>query len=44
MTAFDTADLERTESFKSAKIDKILQKPIKLSALKNIIEEIFTER
>lgn len=38
MTAFDTADLESSESYQTAKIDKVLQKPIKLSTLKKIIE------
>jgi DNA-binding NtrC family response regulator len=39
MTAFDTLDLENTEAYQSAKIDRTIQKPIKLTALKNIIEE-----
>lgn len=41
MTAFDTADLESSESYQSAKIDRIFQKPIKLSALNSLIEETF---
>jgi CheY-like chemotaxis protein len=39
ITAFDTADIESHESYKSAKINKILQKPIKLSLLRKIIEQ-----
>ena len=39
ITAFDTADLESSEAYQSAKIDKVIQKPIKLSILKKIIEE-----
>ena len=39
ITAFDTADLESGEAYQSAKIDKVIQKPIKLSILKKIIEE-----
>jgi len=39
ITAFDTADIEENESYQSAKIDRILQKPIKLSLLKESIEE-----
>ena len=41
MTAFDTADLERSETYQYAKIDRIIQKPIRLAALKKIIEETF---
>jgi len=37
--SFDTADFEHNELYQSAKIDKILQKPIKLSSLKKVIEE-----
>ena len=39
ITAFDTADLESSEAYQSAKIDTVIQKPIKLSNLKKIIEE-----
>jgi two-component SAPR family response regulator len=39
ITAFDTADLKSSEAYQSAKIDKVVQKPIKLSILKKIIEE-----
>ena len=39
MTAFDTADLESSETYQYAKIDRIIQKPIRLAALKKIIEE-----
>ena len=41
ITAFDTADLEHSEIYQSARIDRIFQKPIKLSVLKGIIEEEF---
>lgn len=39
ITAFDSVDLESNEAYQSAKIDKVIQKPIKLSFLKKIIEE-----
>jgi two-component SAPR family response regulator len=39
ITAFDTADLEKSEAYQSAKIDKVIQKPIRLSILKKLIEE-----
>lgn len=39
ITAFDTTDLESSEAYQSAKIDKVIQKPIKLSNLKKMIEE-----
>ena len=38
ITAFDIADIQDNESYKQAKIDKIVQKPLKLSLLKKIIE------
>lgn len=41
ITAFDTVELESNESYQSAKVDKVLQKSINLSALKKIIEETF---
>ena len=42
MTAFDTDELENNETYQSAKINRIIQKPIKLSVLKKIIEETFS--
>lgn len=42
ITAFETADLESIETYQSAKIDRVIQKPIKLSILKNIIDETFS--
>lgn len=39
ITAFDTNGLESSEIYQSARIDKILQKPIKLAVLKKIVEE-----
>ncbi len=44
MTAFETADLESNEVYQSARIDRIIQKPLKLSTLKNIIEEAFNSK
>jgi DNA-binding response OmpR family regulator len=44
MTAFDTNDLEKSESYRSARIDKLIQKPIKLGVLKMIIEETSRKR
>ncbi len=41
ITAFDIADLENNSSYQSAIIDKTFQKPIKLSALTNIIKQTF---
>jgi two-component SAPR family response regulator len=42
ITAFETADLESSETYRSAKIDRVIQKPIKLSVLNNIIDETFS--
>ena len=39
ITAFDTNGLESSEIYQSARIYKILQKPIKLAVLKKIVEE-----
>jgi hypothetical protein len=36
MTAFNIADIENQNQYKSAKIDGLIQKPIKLSILKDI--------
>jgi DNA-binding response OmpR family regulator len=38
MTAFDIADIENQIQYKSAKIDGLFQKPIKLSILKDIFK------
>ena len=38
MTAFDIADIENQNQYKSAKIDGLIQKPIKLSILKDIFK------
>ncbi len=38
-TAFDIADIESNKAYKMAKIDMILQKPIKLSLLRKVIEQ-----
>lgn len=39
MTAFDTADLKDNEDFKKAKIDRLIQKPIRFADLKQMINE-----
>ncbi len=38
ITAFDISDIQLNESYKQAKIDKIVQKPLKLTSLNKIIE------
>ena len=38
MTAFDTADLKENEDFKKAKIDRLIQKPVHLAALRQMIK------
>ena len=38
-TAFDIADIKDYEDYQKAKIDKVLQKPIKFSTLKKFIEQ-----
>lgn len=40
ITAFELDDLNKSMQFVNAKIDKIIQKPIKLSKLKKEIDEI----
>ena len=44
ITAFDITDLENNSSYQSAIIDKTFQKPIKLSALTNIIKQTFDNK
>jgi two-component system, cell cycle response regulator CpdR len=39
ITAFATEDLENRQDFKAAKVDRIIQKPLKLSKLKEIIKQ-----
>ena len=39
MTAFDTADLKNNEDFKKAKFDRLIQKPVRLSDLRRMINE-----
>ena len=39
MTAFDTQGLEDSEDFKIAKIDRLLQKPIRFSDLREMIND-----
>lgn len=42
ITAFDISDINDNLEFQSAKIERIIQKPIKLSNLKKIISQIWT--
>lgn len=39
MTAFDISDLESDSDFKSAKIDRLIQKPIRFSELREMIND-----
>jgi DNA-binding NtrC family response regulator len=39
ISAFDTSDLENNSEYKSAKIERVIQKPIKLSILKEILTD-----
>ncbi|WP_458745964.1 response regulator [Candidatus Nitrosocosmicus sp. T] len=39
MTAFETKDLEDREDFKNAKIDRLIQKPIRFSELREMIND-----
>ena len=39
MTAFETLELEDSEDFKIAKIDRLLQKPIRFSELREMIND-----
>jgi response regulator RpfG family c-di-GMP phosphodiesterase len=39
ITAFDITDLENNNSFKNAKIERIIQKPIRYALLKKIIDQ-----
>jgi two-component system, cell cycle response regulator CpdR len=39
VTAFATEDLENRPDFKAAKVDRIIQKPLKFSKLKEIIKQ-----
>lgn len=41
ITAFDISDIQNQNKYKSAKLTKVIQKPIKLSLLKNMINEIY---
>lgn len=43
ITAFDTADLENSEFYQKARIDRIVHKPIKLSELGKLVEETFNK-
>jgi len=37
ISAFDTSDLENNGNYKSAKIERVIQKPIKFSILKEVL-------
>ena len=39
ITAFDIDELDSNKVYQSAKIDRIIQKPIKLAVLRKIIDE-----
>jgi response regulator RpfG family c-di-GMP phosphodiesterase len=39
ITAFDIDDIKDSKNYQDAKIDKIIQKPIKFSMSKKLIEE-----
>jgi CheY-like chemotaxis protein len=41
MTAFDARDLEASSNYIQAKVDKLLQKPIRLSELRTMINELW---
>jgi CheY-like chemotaxis protein len=41
MTAFDARDLEESSNYVEARIDKLLQKPIRLSELRTMINELW---
>ena len=40
VTAFDPTDLESKPDYRQAKIERIIQKPIKLSQLKKMVEQV----
>ena len=44
MTAFDIRDLNNSSDFKSAKIDKLLQKPVRFSELREMINDALQNR
>ena len=39
MTAFETKDLENQDEYKEARIDKLIQKPIRFSDLRRLIND-----
>ena len=39
MTAFESKDLEDREDFKNARIDRLIQKPIRFSDLREMIND-----
>jgi len=41
MTAFDAKDLEDKEDFKNAKIDRLIQKPVRFSELQEMINDVW---
>ncbi len=40
ITAFDPMDLESKPGYRQAKIERVIQKPIKLSQLKKMVEQV----
>jgi two-component system cell cycle response regulator CpdR len=44
ITAFDISDLKDQSNFNSAKIERVIQKPIKLSHLKKMINQTFQQQ
>lgn len=40
MTAFETQDLKEREDFKMARIDMLIQKPVRFSDLRKMINDI----
>lgn len=41
ITAFETRDLEKHEDFKMARFDRLIQKPVRFSHLKEMIKDAF---
>jgi len=40
ISAFDTSDLENNSNYKTAKIERVIQKPIKFSIFKEILTDV----
>jgi hypothetical protein len=39
MTAFESKDLKDTDDFKNARIDRLIQKPVRFSELREMIND-----